>query len=251
MYTPTIRALSVAVVVTLSVVTFWPTQAAVQDSTYVYCRVQHGGVSYFSGVYTIPFGALGIPERNAFGEFINENFVPGNLIILRPLCESYSDREGAESSLRSAIREANRETVQGREQSASTNWTPDGTNAGSFDSMPIQDVHIMVSRLSRAVRVCVRDHECEDGDQVRVSVNGSLVLQGEISTEWSCEAVRVNEGRNSIELYASNGTGHKGNCSHADVNTGELRVAALDADTQTWRHRGGAGSRANIVITVR
>ena len=39
------------------------------------------------------------------------------------------------------------------------------------------------SSCSREVEVCVRDNECEDGDQVRVSVNSSVVFSGEIVNE--------------------------------------------------------------------
>ena len=57
-------------------------------------------------------------------------------------------------------------------------------------------------------------------------------------------------GRNEIELYAINGTGRKGNCSYADENTGELRVEGENAESQLWRHRGGAGSSAAIIVDV-
>ena len=97
----------------------------------------------------------------------------------------------------------------------------------------------------------MRDHECEDGDQVRVSVNGSAPLGGEIFNEWNCRSISLREGRHDMELYAVNGTGYKGNCSHIDGNTGELRVTGEDSQTQSWRHRGGKGSKANIEVTVR
>ena len=64
----------------------------------------------------------------------------------------------------------------------------------------------------------MRDHECEDGDEVRVSVNGGRVFSGEIDNDWDCGDVPVREGNNRTELFAVNGSGHKGNCSYADVN---------------------------------
>ena len=99
--------------------------------------------------------------------------------------------------------------------------------------------------------MCVRDHECEDGDRVRVSVNGSRVFSGEIDNDWVCEDVRVRQGNNRVDLYAFNGSGRKGNCSYADVNTGEIRVEGVNKEVQSWRHRGGAGSSASIIVKVR
>ncbi len=126
-----------------------------------------------------------------------------------------------------------------------TRWAPD-----TFSAQPLLDFHITLSSGQREVRVCVRDHECEDGDRVRVSVNGQRVHSGEIDNDWDCEDVPVHEGRNRVELFAVNGTGRKGNCSYADVNTGEIRVEGKNTETQSWRHRGGAGSSASIIVDI-
>ena len=123
--------------------------------------------------------------------------------------------------------------------------------SGESAATPLRDFHVAVARGDRTVSVCVRDHECEDGDRVRIDVNGRAVFSGEIVNAWACRSVPVSAGRNSIELYAINGTGRKGNCSYADENTGQIRVEGLGVDTQGWKHRGGAGSRANLMVTVR
>ena len=148
---------------------------------------------------------------------------------------------------RAAERDADRRMRSDRRSYhvVSTRWAPD-----SFTAQPLRDFHIEVSSGRREVRVCVRDHECEDGDKVRISVNGARVLSGEIDNDWDCKDVRVSEGRNRVELYAVNGSGNKGNCSYANVNTGELRVEGKNMETQSWRHRGGAGSSASIVVEV-
>ena len=91
----------------------------------------------------------------------------------------------------------------------------------------------------------------EDGDRVRVSVNASAVFSREIVNAWASRSVPVSEGRNSIELYAINGSGRKGNRSYADENTGQIRVEGLSVDSQGWEHRGGAGSSFSLVVTVR
>ena len=127
----------------------------------------------------------------------------------------------------------------------STRWAPD-----TFSPQPLRDFRITVSLSRREVRVCVRDHECEDGDKVRVSVNGGRVFSGEIDNDWDCDDVPVHRGRNRVELFAVNGSGRKGNCSYADENTGELRVEGKNVEMQSWRHRGGAGSSASIVVEV-
>ena len=32
----------------------------------------------------------------------------------------------------------------------------------------------------------MRDHECEDGDRIRVEVNGRSIFSGEIDNDWDC-----------------------------------------------------------------
>ncbi len=100
-----------------------------------------------------------------------------------------------------------------------------------------------------SIEVCVRDHECEDGDEIRVDFEGRTVFSGEINNEWVCETLEVRGGESyAVELTALNGTGFKGDCSYADGNTGEIRVTGENAETQVWRHRGGAGSKARIIV---
>ncbi len=128
-----------------------------------------------------------------------------------------------------------------------TNWSPD-----NFSNQPLQDFHITIDGDESELEICVRDHECEDGDKVRVSVGGSRIFSGEIDNDWDCDDFKAEAGRDYvIELFAINGTGRKGNCSHRDVNTGEVRVEGVTSKTQSWRHRGGAGSRARIVVTAK
>ena len=128
-----------------------------------------------------------------------------------------------------------------------TGVPPDGPTAN-----PIDDFNVSIpSSCPLALRVCVRDHECEDGDQVRVSVNGGVVFSGEIDNDWQCRDVAVREGVNTVEMFAINGTGFKGACSYADANTGEIRITGgQNVETQSWSHRGGAGSTANLNVTV-
>ena len=128
-----------------------------------------------------------------------------------------------------------------------TGWAPD-----NFSNQSIQDFRIQIAGGSGKLEVCVRDHECEDGDKIRVTVGGRTIFSGEIDNDWVCDMFNVESGRRySVELFAINGTGRKGNCNFADVNTGELRVSGDNTETQSWRHRGGAGSRAQIIVKTR
>ena len=114
------------------------------------------------------------------------------------------------------------------------------------------DFPILIERESGTVNICVRDHECEDGDAVRVTVEGNDLFAGEILNEPACSRLEVQAGREYVvELTALNGTGFKGSCNFADANTGEIQVSGLNAETQVWRHREGAGSRGRIVVTMR
>ena len=120
-----------------------------------------------------------------------------------------------------------------------------------FESQALSDFRVTVPAGQREVELCVRDHECEDGDRISVTVNGAQVFSGELYNPWSCHTVPVQPGANPISMFAINGTGFKGSsCSHENVNTGEMRVTGTNSATQSWRHRGGAGSSAQITVQV-
>ena len=128
-----------------------------------------------------------------------------------------------------------------------TGWAPD-----DFSNQDIQDFRMQISGDSANLQICVRDHECEDGDRISVTVEGRSVFSGEIDNDWVCDTLEVVAGRRyEVELFAINGTGHKGYCNFADVNTGEIQVSGDNTQTQSWRHRGGAGSRAQIIVEPR
>ena len=115
----------------------------------------------------------------------------------------------------------------------------------------LEDFETYIEGDSESIEICVRDHECEDGDAIGVAVEGRTVFAGEIENEWACQHLEVKANRSyEIEMTAMNGTGYKGACNFADVNTGQIRVAGKNVQTQVWRHRGGAGSRARIVVAL-
>lgn len=103
----------------------------------------------------------------------------------------------------------------------------------------------------REVELCLREHECEDGDRISVTVDGAQVLSGELYNSRSCYTVPVVPGPNPIRMLAVNGTGfERSSCSQENVDTGEMRVTGTNSATQSWRHRGGAGSSARISVLV-
>ena len=115
----------------------------------------------------------------------------------------------------------------------------------------LSDFPIQIEGETGTVDICVRDHECEDGDAIGVDVEGRNIFTGELVNDAMCSVLEVEAGRDYvIELTALNGTGFKGACNFADANTGEIRVSGLNVETQTWRHREGAGSQARIVVTT-
>ncbi|MCY3871253.1 MAG: hypothetical protein OXG87_17010 [Gemmatimonadetes bacterium] len=121
---------------------------------------------------------------------------------------------------------------------------------GTTSDQAIQDFSMKIRGSTGTLKVCVRDHECEDGDKIRVDVDGRSIFSGEIDNDWDCYTLDVWSGESyAVELTALNGTGYKGDhCSHRDVNTGEIRVTGENTETQVWRHRGGAGSKARIIV---
>ena len=137
------------------------------------------------------------------------------------------------------------------------------------DADPLDDFNVRIpASCPRQVEICVHDWSCEDGDRVKVSVNGVEVLRTELFNAPRCVDVSVREGVNTISLLALNGTGYKcgGGCeascepgansnfylTHPSnpnwVNTGEIQISG--GGSQRWRHGGGAGSTANLNVTV-
>ena len=115
----------------------------------------------------------------------------------------------------------------------------------------LADFPVQIEGETGTIDICVRDHECEDGDAINVNVEGRNVFNGELVNEAMCSGLEVEAGRDYvIELTALNGTGLKGACNFADANTGEILVRGLNSETQVWRHREGAGSQARIVVTT-
>ncbi len=113
----------------------------------------------------------------------------------------------------------------------------------------LRDFPMKIKGATGSLEICVRDHKCEDGDEISVDVEGRTIFSGEIVNEWDCQTIEVRGGETyEVELTALNGTGYKGNCSYIDENTGEIRVTGENTETQVWRHRGGAGSKAQIIV---
>ena len=127
------------------------------------------------------------------------------------------------------------------------------SDQGFRGNQDIQDFPMKIRGSTGSLKVCVRDHECEDGDKIRVDVDGRSIFSGEIDNDWDCYTLDVWAGESyAVELTALNGTGYKGDCSYRDENTGEIRVTGENTETQVWLHRGGAGSKARIIVeTVR
>ena len=188
-------------------------------------------------------------HENDFHDFLTSN-EPGRYFV-----HSYCFHEGTRAESEYRLRRQMAEAERNGHRAIGTNWAPDAVGAGggtdAFTAQPIRDFRIAVPASPHDVEVCVRDHQCEDGDRVRVSVNRSVLISGEIVNAWRCRTLSLREGRHDIELFAVNGTGYKGDCSYIDGNTGELRVTGQGSQIQSWRHRGGKGSSARIVVTVR
>ena len=124
--------------------------------------------------------------------------------------------------------------------------------ADIFCNWQVDHVNVTLSMsCDREIQICVRDYDCVDGDRVRVLVNGQ-VLNGaddvELRAGEQCfDDVPVNEGANTVTLEALNGTGGKGGCSQADLNTGEIRI---HGQRQRWQYPMAGGSSANINVTI-
>ena len=109
------------------------------------------------------------------------------------------------------------------------------------------------------ITIKVRDHACEDGDRVAISVWNAHsrvwheIFRGEIFNEWQTRTYEVTAGYHYIvDVFALNGTGFKGNCSFADVNTGEVFISNVNdsGSGARWETTGGAGSRTAVNVHV-
>lgn len=229
--------------------------AAEEGHIFCHCFGRDSGYSSDSVYYTDIF-VVDVPLTQHFEE-MERKFVDF-LQINEPdrIFESAScigSREGEHHSLILKRGSASRAEWRGQ-RVVNTAWTPmrsSGPQDSRFLSQPIRDFQIELSEVPSEVQICVRDHECEDGDVVRVLVNDRELINVEITNEWQCTKRSLSKGRHDIELQAANGTGYKGNCSYMNENTGEIRVSGSNTQTQSWRHRGGAGSSASINIVVR
>ena len=75
----------------------------------------------------------------------------------------------------------------------------------------LSDFDVRIEGEAGTVQVCVRDHECEDGDEISVDVEGQNLFSGEIVNDWLCRDLNVEADRSyAIEMTALNGTGYKG-----------------------------------------
>ena len=110
------------------------------------------------------------------------------------------------------------------------------------------------------ITIRVRDHQCEDGDRVAIMVYNAQsrswteIFRGEIFNHWQTRTYAVTAGYHYIvDVHALNGTGFKGNCSYANVNTGEVFISnSLDSGSgAVWETTGGAGSRTAVNVHVR
>ncbi len=230
------------------------TGAYAQDDDMIYCLQYHRDIGvgevYYSGVFAGDYGSTLGYENDFYDYLESRGFEPD---ITESYCFFQPTLSEAEQALLRDAEDARRygfTVVQ-------TEWRPAGSadvpsGAEPFTTQPLGDFRVSVPSSPYDVQICVRDHECEDGDRVRVSVNGIELMSEEIVNAWMCRSVTLREGHHNIELFAVNGTGFKGeDCSHADANTGEIRVTGEDSQTQSWRHRGGAGSSASIEVAVR
>ena len=222
--------------------------AAAASEEFIYCKhvenellVEEGNRKVFYSAVFLADYSNRIRYELDFAKHVKNNLGGG---LGDTSCYFERDESRAQSELHQEIRDDERLEIY--DGVVRTNWAPD-----TFSNQALRDFHMKLDDDSGQIQVCMRDHECEDGDRVRVSVDGAAMLEGEIYNDWDCESFTAQAGREyAIKLYAINGTGRTGNCSYRDVNTGEIRVSAENSQIHSWQHRGGAGSSAKIIVSL-
>ena len=219
-----------------------------------YCSSSFSPTKYISQPFSVETAA-DISRRDIdnwedqFEEYLETTYPTKSFLLFNTVCKRDYDPLEYAASYSSAIKIGS----LFRGNIIVTGWTPENTDTDADKaSNPLNDFDtITVRRFSPEVEVCVRDHECEDGDLIRVSVNETVIFEGEITNEPVCRDVQVDKGENIVELYAINGSGLKGNCNYADVNTGQITVQGREGvQGQIWKHRGKAGSSAILPVEL-
>ena len=151
--------------------------------------------------------------------------------------------EGAKVTIVAAAEGTATATVTARDPSglAAEQRIPVRVATGQLVTLP--DFNITVPAHRRVASICVYDHATEDGDKVRVSVNGVVGFDGEIFHSPSCFETPVNEGPNVLEVFAYN----EGRLS---PNTAGFRIEGLNRDEATWELNKSTGSRSKIIVTL-
>ena len=218
--------------------------ATASNDDYIYCTYNEIGFSdeprsFYTGIFLGDYSFTAGYTNDFFDYIKAEHDFNG----INSYCFFENNHDSAVHRLQGNIREDNDKNIFSKV--FQTNWAPD-----NFTNQDLQDFQMEISGDSSELQVCVRDHECEDGDKIRVSVDSLSVFNGEIDNGWACETINVQADEDyEVELYAINGTGFKGaHCSHQDVNTGEIRITGDNTKTQSWQHRGGGGSSARIIV---
>ena len=157
-----------------------PTVAYAQDDDNIYCLQydRNAGVDdvYYSGVFAGDYGSTLGYENDFYDYLESRGFEPD---ITESYCFFHPTLPAAERDMLSKIEEDRRYGYT----AVRTEWRPEGSAAFAdvpISPQPLRDFRISVPVSPYGVGVCVRDHECEDGDRVRVSVNGIELMSEEI-----------------------------------------------------------------------
>ena len=137
----------------------------------------------------------------------------------------------------------------------------DGGTLGTGTGGDIGPFNIYVDGSTGAqatIAIGIRDHACEDGDIVSVYIGDgygdrAVFTDTEIVNAWQEKYVTVRAGYYyQVRAVAINGSGNKGACSYADVNTGEMRVkSSQSSQVSTWRAPGGSEQAGILNVLAR
>ena len=155
---------------------------AQEDDDFIYChrdegQLREGERVFFTDVFRGDYGWTVGYENDFLGHIESQGVdigaYSGSFCFFEP---TRTAAEGARSRDMDEYRSGGYTVVR-------TGWAPDGSlgaaaGSESFTPQPLRDFRISIPTSPYDVEVCVRDHECEDGDRVRVSVNGIELMSG-------------------------------------------------------------------------
>ena len=154
-------------------------------------------------------------------QWVVDHFDGGDIEVYNPKSKSHDpDRD-----LNNLLRAAGNRNPAGIWSDRTIMWVADASDGKIYayggqtvtsdqnfrGDQAIQDFPMKIKGTMGNLKICVRDHECEDGDKIRVNVEGMSIFSGEIDNDWHCYTLTVWAGESyAVEINSAQRHGIQG-----------------------------------------